>query len=107
MLPISFIDWLAKRKYQRKLKAEAKLKRSVEALMALIEEHKLSSSTLASVTSEYYAPSLNSVVIPNDADEFADSATFEVESAWEMLEIVRTYSGSSGSGRWSPMRLSQ
>ncbi|KAK5719597.1 hypothetical protein LTR17_015311 [Elasticomyces elasticus] len=104
MRPISFIDWLAKRKYQRKLKAEAKLKRSVEALMALIEEHKLSSSTIPSITSEY-APSLNSVVILNDADEFADSATLEVESAWEMLEIVRTYSGSSG--RWSPMRLSQ
>ncbi|KAK5731146.1 hypothetical protein LTR15_001084 [Elasticomyces elasticus] len=104
MVPISFVDWLAKFKYQRKLKAEAKLRRSVEALMALIEELKLSSSTIASITSEY-APSLNSVVIPNDADEFADSATFEVESARERLEIVRTYSGSSG--RWSPMRLSQ
>ncbi|KAK5703390.1 hypothetical protein LTR17_022167 [Elasticomyces elasticus] len=104
MVPFSLVDWLAKLKYQRKLKTEAKLKRSVEALMALIEEHKLSASTIPSITSDY-APSLNSVVIPNDADEFADSATFEVESAWETLEIVRTYSGSSG--RWSPMRLSQ
>ncbi|KAK4963423.1 hypothetical protein LTR10_001052 [Elasticomyces elasticus] len=103
MVPISFVDWLAKFKYQRKLKAEVKLRRSVEALMALIEEHKLSSSTIASITSEY-APSLNSVVIPNNADEFADSATFEVESTWEMSEIREVVSYAVESVKWYAIR---